>query len=247
MYFLYFWLANLDEMDNLFFAPDIGEKYYQLPEDESKHLIRVLRRKVGDSVYFTDGKGYFYNCRIIDDHPKHSKVEILSKTEGNDQRDFHLTIAVAPTKNINRFEWFLEKATEIGIDTIIPFVSFHSERKDIKPDRLERVITAAMKQSLKSHKPHLHPLIPFKELIKMPFKGQKFIAYIDEGVTDLLSKAYQPGNDAVILIGPEGDFSKEEVAEAKERGFIPVSLGKSRLRTETAAIAACHTIQLLNQ
>jgi 16S rRNA (uracil1498-N3)-methyltransferase len=234
-------------MDNLFFAPDLNGKYYQLPEDESKHLIRVLRRKTGDEVFFTDGKGVFYTCRIIDDHPKHCKVEVVSEQKGDDVRDYYLQIAVAPTKNISRFEWFLEKATEIGIDRITPFVSVHSERKDVKHERLDRVIIAAMKQSLKSHKPVLDRLVTFKELVQQPFEGKKYIAYIDENVTTLLSKVYPKGEHVLILIGPEGDFSPEEVELSKKNGFQPVSLGKSRLRTETAALVACHTINLLNQ
>ncbi len=231
---------------NLFYAPDIIQPYYQLTEEESKHLIRVFRYRVGDEVFFTDGKGYIYICTIIDANPKHCKVEVLNKREGEDRRPFQLQMGVAPTKNISRFEWYLEKATEIGIDAIIPFVSFHSERKDIKKDRLNRVVTAAVKQSLKSFHPRLHDLIKFKEMIALPFEGQKFIAFIDEGVTLELSEAYQPGNNAFILIGPEGDFSHEEVNLAKQHGFIPVKLGPSRLRTETAAVAACHTVNLLN-
>ncbi len=234
-------------MDNLFFAPGISGKHYRLPEEESKHIIRVLRKKIGDTVHFTDGKGYFYVCKIIDDHPKRTVVEIISKTEGNDKRDFYLQIGIAPTKNINRFEWFLEKATEIGIDRISPFVSFHSERKEIKNERLERVIVAAVKQSLKSKKPELDNLTQFKELISTPFEGKKYIAYIDDEVVKLLSKIYPKGENAFILIGPEGDFSEEEVELAKEKGFIPVSLGKSRLRTETAGVVACHTVNLLNE
>ena len=233
-------------MNNLFYAPDIIEPYYQLSEEESKHLIRVMRKGIGDKVYFTDGTGFFYTCRIIDNSPKHCKVEVIEKKEGDDHRGVKLLMGVAPTKNISRFEWFLEKATEIGIDTIIPFVSFHSERKAIKTDRLNRVITAAVKQSLKSFHPELKELISFKELINIDFEGEKYIAYIDRGVTLELSKAYTPGSEAFVLIGPEGDFSLEEVELAKANGFIPVKLGPSRLRTETAAIAACHTINLLN-
>ena len=231
---------------NLFYAPDIIEPYYQLTQEESRHLIRVLRHKAGDEVHFTDGKGYFYTCRIVDDSPKHCKVEVVAKQEGSDHRTYKLWMGVAPTKNISRFEWFLEKATEIGIDTIIPFVSFHSERKDIKPDRLNRVITAAVKQSLKSFHPKLEKLMSFKEMINLPFEGEKYIAFIDEKVTLELSKAYTPETSAFVLIGPEGDFSPEEVEAAKAQGFIPVKLGPSRLRTETAAVTACHTINLLN-
>ena len=231
---------------NLFYAPDINLPYYQLSEEESKHLIRVFRYRVGDEVFFTDGKGNIYTCTIIDASPKHCKVEVLDKSEGGDKRPFKLQMGVAPTKNISRFEWYLEKATEIGIDSIIPFVSFHSERKDIKTDRLNRVITAAIKQSLKSFHPHLHDLMKFREMIELPFDGQKFIAFIDEEVTLELSKAYLPGSNAFILIGPEGDFSLEEVKLAQQNGFVPIKLGPSRLRTETAAVAACHTINLLN-
>ncbi|RLD87923.1 MAG: 16S rRNA (uracil(1498)-N(3))-methyltransferase [Bacteroidetes bacterium] len=231
---------------NLFYAPDISQPYYQLSEEESKHLIRVFRYRVGDEVFFTDGNGTIYTCTIIDASPKHCKVEVLDKREGGDKRPFKLQMGVAPTKNISRFEWYLEKATEIGIDSIIPFVSFHSERKDIKTDRLNRVITAAVKQSLKSFHPCLHDLMKFREMIELPFDGQKFIAFIDAEVTLELSKAYLPGSNAFILIGPEGDFSLEEVKVAQQHGFVSVKLGPSRLRTETAAVAACHTINLLN-
>lgn len=237
---IYFYIMNL------FYAPDIIHPYYQLSEEESKHLIRVFRYRIGDEVFFTDGAGFVYTCKIIDDSPKHCKVEVLNKAVGQDKRSFVLQMGVAPTKNISRFEWYLEKATEIGIDVIIPFVSFHSERKEIKSDRLNRVVTAAVKQSLKSFHPQLHKMMKFKELIKLPFEGQKFIAFIDDHVTMELSKAYQSGNNAFILIGPEGDFSHEEVEMAKQHGFVPVKLGPSRLRTETAAVVACHTINLLN-
>ncbi len=231
---------------NLFYAPDITQPFYQLSQEESKHLIRVFRYGTGDEVFFTDGRGFIYTCKIIDDNPKHCKVEVLLKAEGNDKRPFIVQMGVAPTKNISRFEWYLEKATEIGIDTIIPFVGFHSERKDIKPDRLNRIITAAVKQSLKSFHPKLEKMMKFKDMIDLPFSGQKFIAFIDDEVTLELSKAYEHGSNAFVLIGPEGDFSRREVEMAKQKGFLPVKLGPSRLRTETAGIAACHTINLLN-
>ena len=233
-------------MNNLFYASDITLPYYQLTEEESKHLIRVLRKQTGDEVFFTDGKGCFYTCRIVDANPKHCKVEITGKEEGSDKRNFKIWMGVAPTKNISRYEWFLEKATEIGIDVIIPFVSFHSERKEVKHDRLNRVITAAVKQSLKSFHPELKTTMTFKEVIDLHFPGNKYIAYIDDEVTQELSVLYSATSDAFILIGPEGDFSPEEVKQAKEKGFVPVKLGPYRLRTETAAVAACHTINLLN-
>ncbi len=231
---------------NLFYSPNIIEPVTTLTEEESKHIIRVLRKSTGDTVFFTDGMGYNYKCTIIDANPKRCVIEIIEKSKGKDNRDYQIHIAIAPTKNIARFEWFLEKSTEIGIDTITPIICYHSERKEVKIDRLNKVITSAMKQSLKSHHPILHDKTKFSDLIKKTFDGQKFIAYIDKDVTLELSKAYNPGQDVIILIGPEGDFSPEEVEAAKSIGFIPVSLGKSRLRTETAGVVACHTISLLN-
>ena len=231
---------------NLFYAPGIKPPVFQLNAEESKHIIKVFRMKKGDEIYFTDGKGHLYTCQIIDDNPRGCTVEIIKTEEGNDQRNFFLHMAVAPTKNINRFEWFLEKATEIGIDRITPMISAHSERKIIKPERLNRVITAAVKQSLKTWHPQLDDSMTFSEIIKTDFKGERYIAYIDAEVTLELSQAYTPGANALVLIGPEGDFSPEEVEQAKKEGFIPVKLGPSRLRTETAAVAACHTINLLN-
>jgi len=231
---------------NLFYAPDIVLPVFQLSAEESKHIVKVLRMKNGDDILFTDGKGMLYHCRIAEANPKSSLVEVIKQEPGTDRRKFHLQLAVAPTKNISRFEWFLEKATEIGIDHITPFISEHSERKTLKTERLNRVITAAMKQSLKTFHPMLDDAVRFDELILKPFEGQKFIAYIDKTVTLELSHAYQRGENALVLIGPEGDFSPAEVEAAKNSGFVPVKLGPSRLRTETAAVAACHTINLLN-
>jgi len=231
---------------NLFYAPYITEPITILPQEESKHLIRVLRKSEGDIVFFTDGKGYTYKCIIKNANPKRCLVEVIEKVAGEDKRNFKLHIAIAPTKNITRFEWFLEKSTEIGIDSITPIICSHSERREIKAERLNKVITSAMKQSLKTHHPKLSNKISFKEIINIPFEGEKFIGYIDKDVTLELSAAYTPGNNAIVLIGPEGDFSPEEVEQAVEKGFVPVRLGKSRLRTETAGIVACHTINLLN-
>jgi 16S rRNA (uracil1498-N3)-methyltransferase len=158
-----------------------------------------------------------------------------------------LTIGVAPTKNIDRFEWFLEKSTEIGIDRVIPLLCRYSERKEIKPERLEKVMVSAMKQSIKAYLPVLSPLQTFKEAIKSQFSGQKFIAHCYEGEKQLLRDAVVRGKDVLILIGPEGDFSNEEVELAINEGFVPISLGNSRLRTETAALVACHTVNLINE
>ncbi|HEY9115064.1 MAG TPA: RsmE family RNA methyltransferase, partial [Bacteroidales bacterium] len=173
-------------------------------------------------------------------------VSVENKFEGDDRRDCVLQIGIAPTKNNNRLEWFLEKATEIGIDTITPLICAHSERKEVKIDRLNKVITAAVKQSLKSFHPTLEHQQQFNSFIKKHFDGQKFIAYVDNENNLSLAKAYLPGNNALVLIGPEGDFSPEEIELAKKNGFIPINLGKSRLRTETAGVVACNTINLMN-
>ncbi len=232
---------------NLFYEPDINDRQIiTLNKDDSGHLARVLRAQAGDTVHLTDGKGFFYTCVVTEPNPKKCKVEILKKEAGKDIRPFKIHIAIAPTKNISRFEWFLEKSTEIGIDEITPLLCEHSERKIIKTDRLNRVLVAAMKQSLKSHLPVLHKLTPFDELIRTPFSGQKFIAYVDEGVEDELVHVCRKATDTLILIGPEGDFSKREIDEAIKNGFIPVRLGPSRLRTETAGVTACHTVNLVN-
>lgn len=231
---------------NLFYSTGIEGDTFTLNSEESRHIVRVLRMKDGDLVRFTDGKGYFYDCSITDANPRACHFKIIKKSKGDDRRSFKVQIGIAPTKNMSRFEWFLEKATEIGIDKISPIVCHHSERKEIKSSRMQRVLVAAMKQSLKSELPVLFPTLKFNEFIKSPFSGQKFIAYIDDQVTQELSGAYLPGKDALVLVGPEGDFSVEEFQQAKENGFIPVRLGPSRLRTETAGVIACHTIHLMN-
>lgn len=231
---------------NLFYAPDISGGEYTLAQEESKHLVRVLRMQAGDEVTLTDGKGYFYFCRIDEAGPKACRVKIIRKTRGNDRHARMIHMAVAPTKNISRYEWFLEKATEIGIGHITPLICEHSERKQVKTERLERVLVAAMKQSLKSTLPRLEQPVKFSDFINRPMEGEKYIAYIDPEVTEELSKVYTKGRPALILIGPEGDFSPEEVALAMQKGFRPVRLGLSRLRTETAAVVACHTVNLVN-
>lgn len=231
---------------NLFYAPKLSGQYFTLNHEESKHIVRVLRKQTGDLVHLTDGRGFFYECRIRSIDQRECELELVKKTEGTDKRDFLLHLAVAPTKNINRFEWFLEKVTEIGIDRITPIITGHSERTIVKKERLERVIVSAMKQSLKSHVPVLDETTKLSEFLKLPFDGEKYIAYIDEEVTDELSKIYIPKTNALVLIGPEGDFSLSEVELARSNGFKAVRLGPSRLRTETAAVTACHTINLLN-
>lgn len=232
---------------HIFYTPDISSNEYILTEEESKHCTRVLRLKTQDIVYLVDGIGGFYSARIIDDNPKKCKVSVYHTEKEYGKRNYKLTMAVAPTKNIERFEWFLEKATEIGVDRIIPFYSQQSERKIIKADRLNKIIESAMKQSKSAYHPVLENIISFNELISKDFKGIKLIAHCLEGEKVLLKNAVNKNNDIIILIGPEGDFNIDEIRKAKLKEYTEISLGNNRLRTETAGIVACHTILLINQ
>jgi 16S rRNA (uracil1498-N3)-methyltransferase len=217
-----------------------------LSEEESWHCMKVLRLTDGDPINLVDGKGNFYHGKITKIHHKVCMVEIISRTPDM-PKSWNLHIAIAPTKNIDRFEWFLEKATEIGIDEVTPVFCEHSEREIIKPQRLEKVLVSAMKQSLKARLPVLHEPTRFRDFITRDFSGQKFIGHCETGKESELHDLYVKGSDALILIGPEGDFSRAEVKAATGSGFTPVSLGSSRLRTETAGIVACNTINLLNR
>ena len=232
---------------NVFYLPDAQIGTISFPEDESKHIVKVLRMKVGDCFCVTDGNGCLYDAELIDAHPKRAMANLYNQRPGYDIRDFNVSIAIAPTKLNDRTEWFLEKATEIGVDEVKLFSSYHSERRAANVERFKKIVVSAMKQSVKSKMPVVEEMIPFDKLVKQNYEGQKFIAWIDDDVKDQLCDLYKKGENALVLIGPEGDFSKEEVALAKENGFVPVSLGEARLRTETAAVVACHTIQLINQ
>lgn len=230
----------------LFYTPDI-KTTSALPEEESGHCVRVLRLKENDTILLTDGQGTFYKAVISHANPKHCWVTILDSWEQPPLWPVNIHVAIAPTKNIDRMEWFAEKATEIGINTITCLNCRFSERREIKTARLEKILISAMKQSQKATLPHLNGMTDFKEFIVTPFLGRKFIAHCEEGPKPLLKHTYHPRENALILIGPEGDFSTEEIELALTNGFEPISLGKSRLRTETAALIACHTIHLLNQ
>lgn len=232
---------------HIFYTPDISGKNYTLNETESKHGVRVLRLEKGDEITLVDGRGGFFTAEITDPNPKRCAVNVVKSELNFGARNFKVQIAIAPTKNIERIEWFLEKATEIGIDRITPILCRYSERKEIKNDRLEKVMVSAMKQSLKAFLPKLDELTKFSELIKQPFEGQKFIAHCEDQQRDLLKTLIVPNQNYLILIGPEGDFSTEEIELAIGAGFRPVSLGDSRLRTETAGIIACHTFNLQNE
>jgi 16S rRNA (uracil1498-N3)-methyltransferase len=230
---------------NLFYCPTLSGATCTLPEAESAHAVRVLRCRVGDAVHITDGKGAYCTGIIADDNPKACTITITDYELRIKFPPANVHIAIAPTKSIDRFEWFLEKATEIGVSVITPLFTVHSERTRLKTERLEKVIVAAMKQSLKSWLPVLNEPVEFGKFINSTFPGQKFIATCDEVLLENLSLLYQKGSDAVILIGPEGDFSKEEISASLDKGFLPVSFGKSRLRTETAGIVACQILNLM--
>jgi 16S rRNA (uracil1498-N3)-methyltransferase len=234
---------------NLFYQPALHpgllNSSYQLDPEESYHCIKVLRKRIGDTIHVTDGRGNLYVCSLADENYKGCQITVLSFTE-QEKRAFRLHIAIAPTKNIDRFEWFLEKATEIGIDEITPLICEHSERTVLRTDRLQKILVSAMKQSMNLHLPKLNEPCKFNQFIQQEFPGQKFIGYVEEMQEILLKDTYHKGADALILIGPEGDFSPGEVKQSMESGFASISLGPSRLRTETAGIVACMTINLGN-
>jgi len=231
----------------LFYVPNIIDSEVILSEIESKHAIKVLRLSEGDNVQLIDGKGGFYEAEIIAANPKKCKLAIVKSVADFGKKDFYLHMAIAPTKNIDRTEWFLEKCTEIGIDEITPIVSEHSERKVIKPERLEKILISAMKQSVKAYLPKLNELTSFKNLLANASETNKYIAHCNEGEKEHLKNVVSSNKDVLILIGPEGDFSPEEVEQAKEHGFQEISLGTARLRTETAGVVACHIVNLENE
>jgi len=232
---------------NVFYLPEISGISAELNQEESRHCIRVLRLQKGDKVHLMNGKGSVYEAVISVPDAKSCKIEIIKELASQIRRPYQLTIAIAPTKNTDRYEWFLEKSTEIGIDRIIPVICQHSERKEIKTERLEKILVSAMKQSGQPLLPRLSEAVSFKALINQPFDGDKFIAHCEDTDKIALKNEITPAKNVMILIGPEGDFDASEIKLALENGFRPVSLGDSRLRTETAGLVACHTVCLVNQ
>lgn len=233
----------------LFYNPGIDEnqKDIEFPRDESKHIVKVLRKNVGDVLEVTNGRGSLFTVKITDANPNRCRAAIIA-SEKEKPASWQLHLAVAPTKMNDRYEWFLEKATEIGMHEVTPVICDHSERKHVKLNRFERVLQSAMKQSLHYSLPRLNEAESLKDFLKKDFSGQKFIAHCEEGMQRFqLKDKIKPSAEATILIGPEGDFSSEEIQLALQHGWQPVSLGNSRLRTETAAIVACHTVALTNQ
>lgn len=231
---------------HVFYTPDIAVTC-EMPEEEAAHCLRVLRLGVGDEVMLTDGKGCFYKAVISAATGKRCQVKVTETIEQEPLWNGHLHLAMAPTKNMDRIEWLAEKATEIGFDELSFLNCRYSERKVIKTERVEKIVVSAVKQSLKARKPVVNEMMDFVRFVKQDFAGQKFIAHCNEGEKPLLKEILVPGEDALVLIGPEGDFSPEEVKLAESLGFRSISLGKSRLRTETAALVSVHIMNLFNQ
>ena len=232
----------------IFYTPDISGLRHLLNEEESAHAITVLRLKAGDEITLVDGRGGRYLAKIVGTHSKRCEVEVVEHQAEYGKRPYRLHIGIAPTKNIDRLEWFIEKATEIGIDEITPLLCEHSERKLVNSKRLQRVMVAAMKQSEKAYLPQFNEMTPFGKWLKTVQSCKHgYIAHCDGGEErQSLKTAYQAGQDAVIAIGPEGDFSRQEIHLALACGFTGISLGTSRLRTETAGVAACHSVYFIN-
>lgn len=230
----------------VFYARDISGDFHILDETESKHTIRVLRMKKGDQVKLIDGKGNLYEAVIDSPDQKSCTIKIVSVTEGFEKRSYNLHIAISPLKNPDRFEWFVEKSVEIGIDEITPLICSNTEKEKIKEERLRSIIISAMKQSLKACLTKLNPPILFVDFVNNRHPGTRLIAHCHNVNRESVSHLYKKGEDATIMIGPEGDFTMTEVESALKYGFRPVHLGGSRLRTETAGVVACHSVYMLN-
>lgn len=232
----------------LFYNPDLKSDTasFSFDKEESRHIIKVLRKKEGDILFVTNGLGLLFTTEITDARESKCTVSIAS-SEAFGERKPHLHLAVAPTKMNERYEWFLEKATEIGVTEITPVICEHSERKNIKSERFEKILVSAMKQSKQYFLPKLNPAVSLSDFLKAKRDGQLFIAHCEENDKNSLKQSLSPGTDVTLLIGPEGDFSSKEIKTALDNGYLPVSLGDTRLRTETAAIVACHTVILLNE
>jgi 16S rRNA (uracil1498-N3)-methyltransferase len=231
---------------HLFFRDDISQSVIEFDKDESRHCIKVLRLHKGSIIQITDGNGNIAEAVIVNDSVQHCTAEIHHREKKERERDYRLCIAIAPTKNHDRFEWFVEKATEIGVDEIVPLICEHSERKTVKYERLKNIAIAALKQSQHIFLPQIGEPVMFGDFIESKKSEQKFICTLELSKGHL-KNLYKPYSDVIVLIGPEGDFTKEEVNSAAKNGFTAVSLGSSRLRTETAGIVACSIINFASQ
>ena len=233
----------------LFYNPDISKNDKQVifPKNESRHIVKVLRKTEGDELSITNGNGMLFKAQIIQADVKKC-IASISSFESQPAPPYYLHMIVAPTKMNDRYEWFLEKAMEIGVHEITPVICDHSERKTVKMERYQRVLLSAMKQSLHMHFPKLNEPVSFSELMQTEMPGMRLIAHCeDDEKKRYLQNTLKANSTINILIGPEGDFSHNEIKTAMEENWQQISLGESRLRTETAAIAACHTVALINQ
>lgn len=244
--FFIFTYTNTYSLEMIFYSTTIENGFCVLDKTESAHAIRVLRLKSGDIVELVDGIGGFFKAQIVEAHAKQCQLKIVEQVDTGFNRDVDLHIAIAPTKNNDRFEWFLEKSTELGINRITPLLCEHSERKVLKHERMLKILVSAMKQSQKAVLPQLDEMVRLNDFLKDEYNAQKMIAYVDKEHTQSAKDLYKSKSNLLMLIGPEGDFSPEEVLMAKENDFAPVSLGSERLRTETAGVAACAMFNVLN-
>jgi 16S rRNA (uracil1498-N3)-methyltransferase len=232
----------------IFYAPDISGNEFILDEFESRHCVRVMRMRAGTPVNMIDGKGNLYEGVISVADQKACRIEIKNVFHDFEKRPYSLHIGISPLKNVDRFEWFIEKSVEIGIDEITPVICSNTEKKTVKAERINNIIISAMKQSLKAFRTRFNNPVGFCEFISSADYGIKLIAHCNNGIERLsLGAAYSAGKRAVILIGPEGDFSYDEIEAAIESGFRSITLGNNRLRSETAGIVACHSVNFLNQ
>lgn len=233
-----------------FYCPDIADTL-TLGEEDSKHCVKVLRMGEGDTIEVVDGNGNLYTCRISMAHPKRCAIEVLDKEQQPPHWGHRIVLAIAPTKNLDRIEWLVEKCVEMGVDRIIPLRCHNSERTVLKTERLKKIMVAAMKQSLKATLPQLDEMTSIMDVIAEGVEGTRCIAYCDAMLPReqrrTLPSVYRPGSDVMVLIGPEGDFSPGEVQAATAAGFVPVTLGESRLRTETAGLMAVASIHAMDQ
>jgi 16S rRNA (uracil1498-N3)-methyltransferase len=231
----------------LFYNSDVKatDTLFTFDTNESRHIIKVLRKKIGDELWITNGEGHLFQAKILDDSIKKCEVELISSKKTHPKSHW-LHMVVAPTKMNDRFEWFVEKATEIGVDEITPIICDRSERKILKLERMQRVIESAMKQSLQTYLPKLNEPISLSEFLEKPITGLQFIAHCEDSERHELKRRVVADQDVTILIGPEGDFTPSEIKSAISKGYAPVAMGKTRLRTETAAIVACTIVASIN-
>ncbi len=231
---------------SVFYCSEINKNTGWLNSEESRHCTKVLRLGIGDKIEVVDGKGNYHAAIICEANPKRCEFQVTDVIPAFGKRNFDLHIAIAPTKSLERTEWFIEKATEIGIEKVIPILCKNSERRILKTERLQRKAVSAMKQSKKAYLPEIEELVDFSNFIKQPFRGRKFIAHCHQFPKVNLSELHIENESVLVLIGPEGDFTSEEIKLAVDNGFESVNLSSSRLRTETAAIMACCAINLIN-